>query len=162
MTLSPQDFREALSRLASAVTIVATDGPAGRAGLTCSAVSSVSDQPATVLICVKRSSRSNAVIKANRVFTVNALVAGQEPVADVFAGRGGIDGSERFAHGDWAPLVTGAPALAGARMTLDCRLAELVEVGTHSVLFGAVEAVRLGASGEPLVYADRRYHALAG
>lgn len=160
MTLTPLDFREALSRLASAVTIVATDGPAGKAGLTCSAVTSVSDQPATVLVCVKRTSRSNGVIKANKVFTVNALVAGQEPVADVFAGRGGLEGAERFATGAWDRLLTGAPALAGARMTLDCRLAELVEVGTHSVLFGQVEAVRLGDGGQPLVYADRRYHAI--
>ncbi|MFX5634519.1 flavin reductase, partial [Acinetobacter baumannii] len=47
-----QDFRDAMARLSAAVNIITTDGPAGRAAMTVSAVSSVSDEPATVLVCI--------------------------------------------------------------------------------------------------------------
>ena len=54
-TLSPavtsgvekQDFRNAMARLGAAVNIITTDGPAGRAGFTASAVCSVTDTPQT-------------------------------------------------------------------------------------------------------------------
>src|SRR3546814_20921211 len=41
-------FKAALSNASTTVTVVATDGPLGRAGLTCSAVSSVCDTPPTL------------------------------------------------------------------------------------------------------------------
>src|SRR3546814_10591848 len=47
-------FKAALSNASTPVTVVATDGPFGRAGLTCSAVSSVCDTPPTILLCVNR------------------------------------------------------------------------------------------------------------
>jgi flavin reductase (DIM6/NTAB) family NADH-FMN oxidoreductase RutF len=157
MTLSSLDFREALSRLPAGVTVVTTDGAHGRAGLTCSAMTSVSDQPPTILVCVKRTSRSNAVIKANGVFAVNALAGGQQAIADRFAGRGGIEGSARFEGATWGAMATGAPILEGARMVLDCVIVEMAEVGTHTVFFGEVRAVRLGADGPGLAYVNRHY-----
>nr|WP_269530312.1 flavin reductase [Asaia astilbis] len=53
--LSKEIFRDAMARLASAVTIITTDGENGRHGFTASAVCSVSDDPATLLVCVNRS-----------------------------------------------------------------------------------------------------------
>lgn len=40
------DFREGMSRLGAAVNLITTDGPAGRHGITASAVCSVTDAPA--------------------------------------------------------------------------------------------------------------------
>ena len=57
--ISSNEFREALSKVASAVTVVSTDGPSGAAGLTCSAVCAVSDAPPTLLVCVNRNSAAN-------------------------------------------------------------------------------------------------------
>jgi hypothetical protein len=45
-----EDYREAMARLGVAVSIVTTDGPAGRAGFTASAVCSVTDEPPTLLV----------------------------------------------------------------------------------------------------------------
>src|ERR1700745_2349045 len=58
------EFREAMSRVASSVSIISTDGPHGIAGFTCSAVCSVTDEPPTIMVCVNRRSAANAVIKA--------------------------------------------------------------------------------------------------
>ncbi len=50
-----EHYRDAMARLGAAVSIVTTDGPAGRAGFTASAVCSVTDDPPTLLVCMNRS-----------------------------------------------------------------------------------------------------------
>jgi flavin reductase (DIM6/NTAB) family NADH-FMN oxidoreductase RutF len=51
------EFRNALSKLATAVSVVTTAGPAGAAGVTCSAICALSDDPAMVLVCVHGKAR---------------------------------------------------------------------------------------------------------
>ncbi len=80
--LTGAQFRDAMSRVATSVHVVTTDGAAGRFGMTASAVASVSDMPPTVLVCVNLKAPVNAAIKENDVFCVNALTAHDEAVAD--------------------------------------------------------------------------------
>jgi len=155
-----QAFREAMSRIASSVHIVTTDGFAGRCGFTATAFTSVSDDPPTVLVCLNRSSPQNPVFKANGTFGVNTLAAADRPLADVFAGRTGLHMAERFRHGDWRPLAGGAPALASARVALDCRLTSYVEAATHTILFGLVTDVVFGDPNPSLLYVCRDYRTL--
>ena len=54
-------------------------------------------------------------------------------------------------------LKTGAPVLASAVVAFDCRTVEIKAVASHNVIFGSVEAVRLGPAGPALVYHDRTY-----
>ena len=70
-TVEPAQFREAMSQLGAAVHVVTTAGPAGRAGFTATAVCSVSDQPATLLVCVNRRSQATPILDTNRVLCVN-------------------------------------------------------------------------------------------
>jgi flavin reductase len=159
MSVSREQFRDAMARLGAAVSIVTTDGPAGRAGFTASAVCSVTDDPPTLLVCLNRASRGNAMFKANGVLCVNTLAAGCRALSDAFAGRGGLDSDARFALGRWSTLVTGSPVLEGsAVVAFDCRIAEVLEKGTHSVLFAEIDAIRQGAAGAALIWYGRGYH----
>jgi flavin reductase len=159
MTVTRQDFRDAMARLAAAVNIVTTDGPAGLGGLTVSAVCSVTDDPPTLLVCLNRGSPQNRLFKDNGVLCVNTLAPGQEELSGRFAGRSAeADMAERFSHASWGIIETGAPSLDGATVAFDCRIAEVVEHGTHSVLFCQVEAVRQGAASRGLIWFSRDYH----
>jgi flavin reductase len=159
MTVSRQEFRDAMARLGAAVNVVTTDGAAGQAGVTASAVCSVTDDPPTLLVCLNRSSRANAQFKANGVLCVNTLAAGQDALSDVFAGKGGLDTDGRFAAARWTRLVTGAPVLEEASVvSFDCRIAEVLEKGTHSVLFAEIAAIRQGSEGGALIWYGRGYH----
>ncbi len=153
-------FREAMSRLGAAVHVVTTAGLAGKSGFTATAVCSVSDQPAMLLVCLNRRSNSAPLLAQNGVFCVNTLGAGEEKLADLFAGRSGVHLAERFALGEWMTLKTGAPVLVSAVVAFDCRTIEIKAMASHNVVFGAVEAVRLGPSGPALVYHDRAYKGL--
>ena len=156
-TVDAKVFREAMSRLGAAVHVVTTAGPGGKTGFTATAVCSVSDAPATLLVCLNRGSNSSAVLRSNGVLCVNTLGAGEEAVADVFAGRTGVKAAERFATGEWMTLSTGAPVLKSAVVAFDCRVIEVKAVASHDVYFAAVAAVHSGPPGPALVYHDRAY-----
>jgi flavin reductase len=150
-------FREAMSRVAAAVHIVTTGGPAGLGGITATSVASISVEPPMMLFCINKFSPSAARVIENRVFCINTLTPSQEGLANIFAGRTGQHLSERFTKAEWTKLVTGAPVLKNAAAVFDCRLAEVKEVMTHLVMIGAVEAVDYGQQGCSLTYAHRRY-----
>ena len=156
-TADPRLFREAMARLGGAVHVVTTDGATGRSGFTATAVCSVSDQPATLLVCLNHRSRVTAALNANRILCVNTLRAGDDAVADVFAGRTGLYGEQRFMQGQWTKLETGAPALVSAVVNFDCRIIEAKPVASHNVYFCGVVAVRQGPPGRALVYHEREY-----
>lgn len=159
--VSPDQFREAMSRVGSAVHIVTTDGHAGHAGLTATAFSAVSDAPPIVLVCVNRASRSHGIILQNKVFCVNTLAADAEQYANLFAGRTNADpDADRFSELEVRVASTGAPILPKALSAIDCVVRETVEMGTHTVFFGSVQAVVLGPDAPGLIYRGRKYRSV--
>jgi flavin reductase len=156
-SLDPQIFREAMSRLGAAVHIVTTGGKAGKAGFTATAVTSVSDSPPTLLMCLNRRSQINPVMLENGAFCINTLAAEEQGIADVFAGRTGVYMADRFSTGDWTTLDTGSPVLTTAIVAFDCRILEAKPVASHDIYFGEIVAVRLGMADRALVYHARVY-----
>jgi flavin reductase len=157
VTVDGKMFREGMSQFAGAVNVVTTDGPAGKAGFTATAVCSVSDSPPTLLVCLNRKSSSGPILQTNQVFCVNTLNGEGEPVADVFAGRTGAVKDARFVAGTWSTLKTGAPVLDTAVAAFDCRVVEIRTMGSHNVIFGAVVDVKLSAAAQALLYHNRAY-----
>jgi flavin reductase (DIM6/NTAB) family NADH-FMN oxidoreductase RutF len=149
-------FRDAMSRVLAAVHIVTTDGPAGKAGITASAVVSVSDDPPTMLFCINKNGRSAERFLGNGCYSVNTLASSDQWLADHFAGRSRMHPAERFTHGTWGMLRTGAPVLDSALAIFDCRVIEVVTASTHAILIGAVVEARY-APGQSLAYLERTY-----
>lgn len=156
--LDRQEYRNAMARLGAAVSVITTDGPAGRAGFTASAVCSVTDTPPTLLVCMNRGSTTNEQFKANGVLCVNTLAASQEALSPLFAGFTDETMDDRFAAAQWGTLSTGSPVLQGAVVSFDCRIAQVTEIGTHSVVFCEVQAIQSGPAHEGLIYFGRAYH----
>jgi flavin reductase (DIM6/NTAB) family NADH-FMN oxidoreductase RutF len=157
VTISSSEFCTALTNLTTAVSVIATNGPAGLAGLTCSAVCGVSATPATMVACVNRRSAAHDVITRNDVFCINCLPAARKDLSDLFAGVGRVPMAERFAADQWTVLATGAPCAKDALAAFDCKLADVREIGTHSVLIGYVVATTQNNRAEPLVFQRQQY-----
>lgn len=157
MVVPRQAYREAMARFGAAVSVVTTDGPAGRFGFTASAVCSVTDDPPTLLVCVNRKNESHPAVMANGVVCVNTLAADQEAISTLFGGKV-LDQLARFEGGNWHTLETGAPVLDGAVVAFDCRVVQVTEIGTHSVIFCNVVALQHGPAHDGLIYFGRGYH----
>ncbi|UHC20070.1 flavin reductase (plasmid) [Methylobacterium currus] len=150
-------YRDAMAGLAAAVNIITTDGEAGPAGCTVSAVCSVTDEPPTLLVCLNRSSANNEIIRRNGNLCVNVLSADQQAVAMQFATKG-VSIAERLATANWSVMATGAPALDGAVCAIDCEVDSVTEVGTHTVFYCTVKAVRNRQDCDGLIYFGRGFH----
>ncbi|MFT4020961.1 MAG: pyrimidine utilization flavin reductase protein F [Acinetobacter sp.] len=156
--ITQQHFRNAMSQLAAAVNIVTTDGDAGRAGFTASAVCSVTDTPPTLLVCLNRQASVYHTFCKNKVLCVNTLASHHADLSTVFGGKTAMD--ERFTQGDWHYLCTGSPVLQDAVVAFDCEVREITAVGTHDILICEVVSIQLSEGKQGLIYFDRAYHQL--
>ena len=148
-------YRNGMSRLGSAVSVVTTRSGGKRYGFTASAVCSVSDTPATLLVCINRASSSFPAFDGTRYFCVNTLMPHQEDISDVFGGKTPSD--DRFAHGEWRDGLTGVPVLSNASVSFECELTNAVDEATHRVLFGRVIDISENEERAALLYCMRRY-----
>ena len=157
-TVEPAPFREAMSRLGAAVHVITTAGPGGKTGATATAVCSVSDAPPTLLMCLNRRSQTNPAVVENGVFCVNTLGAGEAEIADIFAGRTGVTGSDRFDNGEWTTLSTGSPGAGVAPWSRSTAGSSKCGRSAATTCFSA-RSKRCGSdrSGPALVYHDRAY-----
>jgi flavin reductase (NADH) len=149
-------FRSIMSAFPSGVTVVTTvDADGAPAGLTCSAVCSVSQAPPLLLVCVNGRSAVLRTIRHNGVFAVNFLRDNRERVSALFASPG-----TRFSSVTWQPTRRlGLPWLPLDTIAYaDCRVWRAVEAGDHTVLIGSIVdgQAREEVSG-PLMYWRRKY-----
>ncbi len=157
-----QHFRDAMARLGAAVNVITTITAAGeRLGFTASAVCSVTDDPPTMLVCMNRGSALNVAFKAAGVLCINTLASVQEPLSGLFAGVDDVPMAARFERANWSVMQSGAPVLDGAVVSVDCRIAQITEVGTHTVFFCEAVASQVGGAQDGLIYFGRAYHRVA-
>jgi len=158
MTLQTE-FRNAMAQLGSAVSVITTDGPAGKFGFTASAVCSVTDSPPTLLVCMNRNSFANEHFKRNGALCVNVLSSDHQDLSGIFA-NASLRSEERFGYDSWQVLASGAPVLSSSVASFDCLIDTCHEVGSHSVFYCQVQAIRVSEAPRGLVYFNRRYHAI--
>lgn len=150
-------FRQAMSRVGAAVHVITTADAGGWHGLTASAVSSVTDTPPTLLFCMNRQTSSHGSFVVGGPVCVNTLAADQREISAAFAARERL--AERFGEGRWTTMASGAPVLEGAAASFDGRITDIVDVGTHSVMFVEVLAA-VSRDAPVLMYMGRAYHQL--
>ncbi|MBM3538179.1 MAG: flavin reductase family protein [Alphaproteobacteria bacterium] len=143
-------FIEGMRHVAASVTVVTTDGVAGRHGATVSAFSSVSADPPTVLVCLRSASRICAAVRRNSVFTVSVLPEQLCDVAQAFAGEFDTTLADRFEGIGMERFPGLAPGIEGASI-FACTVAKLIEQHTHTIVIGHVLHVAT-ARQPPLLY----------
>lgn len=156
--VSQGDFRAGMSLLAGAVNIVTTDGTGGRAGLTASAVCSVTADPPTLLVCVNRGSSAAAAFMENTAVCVNTVGPVHQELAMLFGGKTPMN--DRFDKAEWSIGPSGAPMLDGAVVSFDCIVTLRNTVGTHEVLFCEIIEITQIPDSPALAYFARKFHEL--
>ncbi|MBB99789.1 MAG: flavin reductase [Rhodobacteraceae bacterium] len=148
-----RDFRAALGRFATGVTIVTTlDGDGRPVGLTANSFNSVSLDPPMVLWSLARTSRNLAIFERATHYAINVLASDQRALSDRFA----RPVENRFAGVDWRAGLGGVPVLDGVTAVFECSHATRVQGGDHIVFLGQVEAFD-ARDREPLLYHGGRY-----
>ncbi|GAA3061252.1 flavin reductase family protein [Streptomyces glomeratus] len=168
--VSNDEFRAAMSRLATGVVLVTAyepaldpEGPSGEdVGMTANAFMSVSLDPPLVLVSLREGSRMDDLLAEQPLWAVSVLTESQRHIAGRFAMKGRI--SDRLLFEDIACVrgeASGAPLVGGALATLECRTEQRVRAGDHTLVIGRVLTARVpSAEGGPLLYFRGRYRNL--
>jgi flavin reductase (DIM6/NTAB) family NADH-FMN oxidoreductase RutF len=152
MPIDPVDFRQALGRFASGVTVVTfRDGERVR-GITVSAFLSLSLDPPLVGISIDEGARAHPLALRAERFGVSILAEGQQGVSDCFAGRVDVD-DDPFEH------LGSDAVIRGALAKLSCRVVQRVATGDHTLVVGEIEALEYDEA-QPLVYFRGAYRRL--
>lgn len=150
-------LRRAFGSFATGVTVVTTGGPIPHA-MTANSFTSVSLDPALLLICVDRAAVMHGCLTESGVFGVSVLAADQEAEARHFANRHRTLGAAQFDDVDWLPgPVTGTPLLGGALARFECEVWRAYDGGDHSVFIGRILSVDEQADGDALVVYRSRF-----
>jgi flavin reductase (DIM6/NTAB) family NADH-FMN oxidoreductase RutF len=153
-----EGFRKALRGLAATVNVISTSNGTARHGMTATAVMSLSLDPPSLVVAINQSASIHEPLRRRAAFCVNILAEGHDHVGQNFAAK--PTGEARFGAGAWAvqergsPVIIGLPYLADAQASLFCRLAGDFAFGSHTLLVGAVEDLRIAPKIAPLLYCD--------
>jgi flavin reductase (DIM6/NTAB) family NADH-FMN oxidoreductase RutF len=157
-----QLFRQAMRRFPAAVTVVTARGKVqGKdtdCGMTATAVTSLSMDPPSLLVCVNRNSSFHSIIEESDTFCVNVLREGQHQISSNFGGAKPAD--ERFSEGDWRE-EQGLLYLADAQAAIFCKKGAVFMHSTHTIVVGEATGLILHDTVAPLLYVDGRYATLS-
>ncbi|WP_351231499.1 flavin reductase family protein [Streptomyces sp. NPDC002133] len=148
-------YRGAMSRFTTGVTIVTTRTPEGPAGMTASAVASVSLDPLMLLVCVGNTLATRDAISGSGVFAVSVLSQGQERHALQFASRC----DDKFA-GIGFRTDSDLPVVEGAVAHFACNVNEEIAGGDHTIFIGEVVSCGYSVEADPLVYFGGKFGSL--
>jgi flavin reductase (DIM6/NTAB) family NADH-FMN oxidoreductase RutF len=158
--VDPLEFRSTIGRFATGVTVVTTASGNRLHGMTANAIASLSLDPVMLLVCVEKTTHMHGLLLDSGVYAVNILTDHQEDVSRIFAKKGepeeGTLRGVRFRRG-----ATGSPVIEGCLAFAECRVAEVLEGGDHSIFLG--EVVEQGVVDEergPLLFYRGGYHSI--
>ncbi|MFM7027166.1 MAG: flavin reductase family protein [Chakrabartia sp.] len=156
------DFRQGMRQLAGAVTVITTGRGEDVAGLTATAVCSLTAEPPRLLACLNAGGGSFDLLRRHNRFCVNLIGAPDLAIAQIFAGMGPDKTADKFASGHWVRAEDRAPRLASALVSFECAVHSLTLLSTHGLAIGDVLDVHLAdPSPAPLLYHDGRFAELA-
>lgn len=159
MAVDPLEFRAIIGHFVTGVTVITTAAGDRLHGMTANAVSSLSLDPVMMLICVDKTSHTHRVLDEGGVFAVNILGEHQEATSRIFATKGepetGTLRGQAFRLGQ-----TGAPILDGCLAFVECRVADVLDGGDHSIFVGEVVSEGVADEIRPLLFYRGGYHTL--
>ncbi|MBR9912328.1 MAG: flavin reductase family protein [Gammaproteobacteria bacterium] len=151
------DMREGMRRLASGVCVISSvDQQQQPFAMTATSVTSVSDTPPSLLVCVNKQASIHSAISASGRFCVNLLSRQQEDISNRCSG--GEEGIGRFAVGNWNTSAE-LPYLQDCLAVFTCKTEQQMDYGTHRIFIARIEkvAVPTDAIIEPLIYLNGGY-----
>lgn len=149
-------FRAAMRSFTGIVTLVSARTADGEwRGMAATAVTSVSMEPPTCLVCINRSASLHPAVIATRLFCINALHQEHHAMMPGFTRPERRD--TRFQFGSWREGRDGIPFVEGAQSNIFCETSDCFSVGTHDVVIGRVVEVRLRLDLDPLLYGNGTY-----
>ena len=142
------ELRELLGRFPTGIAVVTVDAEGQRLGVTVGSLVGLSLEPPLVGFSISRQAAMHELLRQAGGCAISLLAAGQEWLAEHFAR--GVPPIAMWHGVATEPAAGGAPLLAGAVGWLECRVADEVAAGTHTLFVCDVLRVEHGSDAPAL------------
>lgn len=154
MSITEDQFRKTLGLFPTGVTVITVPENEGNdRGITISSFTSVSLNPAQILFCLSKHSKTMPAFKASSYFAVNILNRTQAELSDGFARLTPVELTTLKTHRHQA---TGCLLFSEALGHVICEKGPIYDGGDHEIILGRVMDVAFN-SGLPLVRHKGQY-----
>jgi len=158
MGIRPDWYRGVMGQFATGISVVTALEGARPHGITVNAFSSVSLEPALVMVALDRRRYITPIVRDAGRYAVNILGADQQALSDCFAHAPVSPGRDAFCGAVWHAGSTGLPLIDGSIATLECTIVETFSAGDHDLFIGQVDSLEEHDEDvAPLLYYRRRY-----
>ena len=148
-----QGLRRAMANFATGVTIITCTRGDVHYAMTCNSFTSISLDPPLVMVSASQKGRFHEHFLAADAWAVSVLASGQGDVARHFA-NSARDRRRQFDTVEHQiSECTGSPLVLGALAWLECRTAQLLPAGDHTIVLGEVLGAEVRETdSHPLTY----------
>jgi flavin reductase len=145
-------FTRCMREVPGAIAIIASAHGGERRGMAATSWCSLSADPPSMLVCVNRTASPHDFIAKSGCFSINQLALDHGEIVSIFSGKRGLNGEQRFVHGEWCKGRGGMPLLGSAITSFECEVTEQHQYHTHSIFLGRVIDLHNRLGAQPLVY----------
>ncbi len=150
--VSPQKFKNALSKFSTGITVIATNKNSVLYGKTINSFSSLSLSPPLVLFSLDVKSSKLNIFKNTKFISINVLSNKQKYISDNFARN-----TPDWKNIDYKLLKNGNPIIKNCLSNLDCKIVDNIKKGDHIIFICKVLKVMISDKLKPLIYFNSKY-----
>ena len=156
-----QDFKDAASKFASGVTIVAVKTDNDFHAMTVSAFSTISMDPLLIMVCISNKAKMHDILLNHKKFSVSILEESQSAISNHFAGQKQPDLlGQDFGKANMINIDEHYNIVNNSSSFFLCELDESYEKGDHTLFFGKVIKSQSIVLKKPLIYYSRGYSSI--
>jgi len=148
------EFIKSMRGITSSVYVISSQELGIKHAMTASSVTSLSLDPASMLICVNKNASIHSLLGKGKNFCINVLSPHQIELANLCSSS--KDGGERFSSELWSQDEE-IPFNKESTSNIFCTCFDLFEHSSHTVFFGKVTKVINNNSHGSLMYRDGSY-----
>ncbi|HJE18882.1 MAG TPA: flavin reductase family protein [Aliicoccus persicus] len=148
--MDPREFRNAMGRFVTGVTIITAEDDSGTHGMTANAFMSVSLDPKLITVSIDNKANMLGRVRNAGTFAVNILCDDQQDISMHFAKQ--LLKEEPIEFG----ALAGVPIINNALTNVVCDVEREIELGDHTLFVGAVKDIVMN-EGRPLTFYSGQY-----
>ncbi len=148
-----EKFRTAMRGFFASVSVMALKNNNGFFAITVSSVTSISLDPPSLLVCINKYSRIHSELLKGELVSINLLTKDQQHISEKCSNS--LLVGERFDQEYWD--IENTPIVKNAQANFLCKISNMIDHGTHSILLLDVQDVEHLDKINTLSYINGKY-----
>lgn len=149
-----EEYKKAVSKFATGVTVVTTSYADNLYGITINSFASLSLDPTLVLFNIGNNSSNIDTFNKASYFNINILEKSQKDIAILFSGKNNL----KFLKLNYTLNQFNIPKIKNSLSIIECSKEKIIDCGDHKIFIAKVFKTSFQHNKEPLIYYNSKFN----